>query len=83
VSTPPSCSAYAATPNPTRDGTVIDRESPLPHHLFQVAIAERVPQVPAHAEQDDLGFEMTPFERAWIAHEGNSSVVLEIKQSLP
>jgi hypothetical protein len=26
---------------------------------------------------------MTPFERAWIAHEGNSSGVLEIKPSLP
>jgi hypothetical protein len=42
--------------HPTRDGTVIDRESALPHHLFQVAIPERVPQVSAHAEQDDLGF---------------------------
>jgi hypothetical protein len=34
---------------------VIDRESPLPHHLFQVAIAERVPQVPAHKPRQSFG----------------------------
>jgi len=26
---------------------------------------------------------MTPFERTWIAHDGNLSALLEIKQSLP
>src|SRR5260221_3765286 len=69
--------------DPAIDGRVIDMQSPFLHHLFQVAIAERIPQIPAHAEQNDLGFEMTPFEQAWIAHARNSSVVLEIKQSLP
>jgi hypothetical protein len=69
--------------DPAIDGRVIDMQSPFLHQLFQVAIAERIPQLPAHAEQNDLGFKMTPFAWAWIAHEGNSSIVLEIKQSLP
>src|SRR5450755_1050428 len=53
---------------PAVDRRMIHVQSPLPHHLFEVAIAERIPQVPAHAQQDDLGFKMTPFERTWIAH---------------
>jgi len=40
-------------------------------------------QVPAHAEQNDLRLKMTPFERTMLVHEGNSSPVLEQKQSLP
>src|SRR3954462_13366087 len=34
---------------------------------------ERVSKVPTDAQQNDLSFEMTPFERARIAHERNSS----------
>lgn len=34
------------------------------HHLFQVAVAERVAQVPPDAQQDDIGLKMTPFE--WL-----------------
>src|SRR6266487_207724 len=50
---------------------------PFQHHLFEVAIAQRVAQVPPYAQQNDLGFEMTPLERTLIAHEGNSSPGLE------
>jgi hypothetical protein len=55
---------------------VIDVQTPLLHHLFEITVAERIPKVPAHAEQNDVGFEMTPFERVLIVHEGNSSVFL-------
>jgi hypothetical protein len=33
-----------------------------PHHLFQVSVAERVRQVPAHANQDDFFLEAVAFE---------------------
>jgi hypothetical protein len=39
---------------------VIDRESPLGHHLFEVAVAEGIPQVPAYAQQNEFSFNMTP-----------------------
>src|SRR5450432_584031 len=48
--------------NPTEDCGVIDRESALSHHLFQIAVAERISQVPTHAQQNDPGFKMTPLE---------------------
>jgi hypothetical protein len=63
--------------HPAVDRGVIDVQTPLSHHLFKIAITERVAQVPAHTQQNDFGLEMTPFERALIAHEGNSSAVLE------
>jgi hypothetical protein len=40
-----------------------DREAALPHHFFEVTIAESITQIPAYAEEDDLGFIMSPFER--------------------
>jgi hypothetical protein len=48
---------------------VIDVQTPFEHHLLQVAIAQRIPQVPANAEQNDLGLEMTPFERILLDHD--------------
>jgi hypothetical protein len=38
---------------------------PLGHDLFQLPEAERIPEIPADAEDDDLGFEMSPFEQRW------------------
>jgi hypothetical protein len=46
--------------HPAIDGCLFHRESPFPHHLFEVAVAQRVAQVPPHAQHNDLGFEMAP-----------------------
>ena len=54
--------------NPAVNSGVIDMQTPFEHHLFQVAIAERIPQVPADAEENDLGLEMAPFERVLLGH---------------
>jgi len=69
--------------NPAVNGGMVHLQTPFPHPLFPVAIAERIPQVPAYAQQNDLGFKVTPFERVRLVHEKNSSVVLEEKPSLP
>jgi hypothetical protein len=69
--------------DPAVDRRVVNAQSALGHHLFEIAVAERIPQVPADTQQNDLGLKMTPFERTRIAHARNSSAVLEIKQSLP
>src|SRR6266487_6091117 len=59
--------------HPAIDRGVIDVQTPLPHHLFEIAVAERISKVPAYTEQNDVGFVMTPFERVLLVHEGNSS----------
>jgi hypothetical protein len=33
------------------------------HHLFQIAVAERIPQIPSNAQNDDLVFEVSPSEK--------------------
>ena len=56
-------------PAPNRD--VIDRQTALHHHFFQIAVAERVPQIPAHAQNYDDVLEVAPSEQRWslLAHE--------------
>src|SRR5260370_38730870 len=39
---------------------MIQAESPLGHHLFQVPIAERIAQIPTKAEDDDLVLKVSP-----------------------
>jgi hypothetical protein len=50
--------------DPAIDGGVVYFEASLGHHLLQIPIAEAVTQIPAHAQQDNLAFEVTPLERA-------------------
>jgi hypothetical protein len=44
---------------------VIDGEVPLRHDLFQIPEAEPKPEIPADTQDDDLGFNMSPFEQRW------------------
>src|SRR5262245_44099355 len=50
---------------PAPDGNVIDRQTALRHHLLQVAVAKRVPQIPSHAQYNDLVLEVSPTEQLW------------------
>jgi hypothetical protein len=49
-----------------------NREAPAAfrHHFFQVAVAQRVPQIPPHAQNDNHVLEVSPPEqcRAVLAH---------------
>lgn len=38
-------------------------QSSLEHHLLQISVAKQTPEAPAHTEQNNLGLEVTPFER--------------------
>ena len=49
------------------DRGVIDVETALEHHFLQISIAERIAQIPAYAEQNNLSFNMTPFERGEVS----------------
>ena len=56
---------------------MVDVETSFPHHFFEVAVAERVAQIPAQAQENNLGFEVPPFERTRLAYEENSSARLD------
>ena len=52
---------------------MIGVQTPLQHERCESTVAERIPEVPAHAQQHDLGFKMPPFEQWLLVHTGNSS----------
>lgn len=47
---------------------MVEGETALSHHLFQIPIAEGVAQIPAHTEEDNLSVIMMPFERSGFRH---------------
>ena len=51
-------------------GGVINRQPALQHHLFQIPVAERIPEIPPHTQDNDDVFEMTPLEqgRSILSH---------------
>ena len=59
----------ALDPAPDRD--MVNREIPLGHDLLQVAICERVSQIPANAQQYDHVFDMPSAEqcRPFLGHD--------------
>ena len=48
--------------DPTIDARMVDLHAALFHHLFQIPIAERIGQVPAHTGQDDVLFKSVAFK---------------------
>jgi len=48
--------------NPAPDGDMVNGEVPLGHDLLQIAVGERVSQIPPNAKQDDHVLEMSPAE---------------------
>jgi hypothetical protein len=50
---------------------MIDRESPFQHDFFQIAVTERVTQIPAHTQEDDVSLEVTPLEGVLLCHKGS------------
>ncbi len=49
--------------NPAEDRGWVDLYTALLHHLGEIAVADAVLAVPAHAEQDDLNWEVTALEQ--------------------
>lgn len=62
--------------HPTGNGRVIDVQSSFQPQFLKIAITERVPQIPMHAQENDVGFEMAPFERLRLCHEWSFSATL-------
>src|SRR5260370_2835039 len=52
---------------------VIDMQSARGQHFLQISVAERIAEVPAEKEQNNLSLEVTPFEWSGGIHEIGSS----------
>lgn len=48
--------------DPAIDGAVVDLEAALAEHFFQIAVAQRIAQIPGYCLHDQTGFEMASFE---------------------
>src|SRR3712207_1235922 len=57
--------------DPTKDRAWTDTDTALGHHFSQIAIADPVLAVPAHAQQDDLDWETAALEQR---QQGGSSI---------
>jgi len=66
--------------HPAVDRRVINMQSSLAHHLLQILVTERIPEVPADTQQNNLGLEVTPFERCGGIHESNPSRFSEYRR---
>src|SRR5207244_561918 len=54
--------------DPAIDRRVIDVQTPFPHHFLEISVTKRVPQIPANAQEKNLGLKMTPFEGVLLVH---------------
>ena len=57
--------------DPAPNRNVIYMHIPLGHDLLEIAQAQRISQIPANAQDDDLGFKMSPLKQRWpvLSHE--------------
>jgi len=55
--------------HPAPNRNVVHRQAAFRHHFFQVAVAKRVPQIPAQAQNDNYVLEVSSrnsAERFWL-----------------
>ena len=51
--------------HPAPNGRVVRREISFQEQLLDIAIGQREPQIPTDGANNDLGFEVPPFEQRW------------------
>jgi hypothetical protein len=54
------------------DRRAIEREATFIHHFFEIAVAQRITEVPTYAQEDDFGLIVTPLEEIGFGHEQTS-----------
>jgi len=64
LSTEPSIQHRRIVLNPAPYRRVVHGQAALGHHFFKITVAQRVSQIPSHAQQDDLVFEVSPTEQS-------------------
>ena len=66
--------------DPAPYGDVVHQQAAFHHHFFQVAVAERVAQIPPNTLDDDHVLEVSPSEqrRAVLAHASRYQICLRV-----
>ena len=59
--------------DPPKDGGVVDRDAAIMQHKFEIAIADRELEIPAHRPEDHLGGELPSLERLILPYSCCSS----------
>ena len=59
---------------------MVECEASLVHHFFDITVAERVAQVPANAQEDDVSFIMAPLEGVWSVHGGRLAATERLQE---
>ena len=49
--------------DPAINRGMIDAQTALGHHFFEIAIAERITKIPANTQENDISLEVTPCGR--------------------
>src|SRR4051812_22869525 len=62
--------------DPAKQGRVVDRDATVLQHQFEIAVADREHQVPAHGPQDHLGRELPALERLALRHDTRAAIRL-------
>ena len=71
-------------PDPAHDRRMRQRNASLGHHLHEISQAELEPEIPAHAENNDLSVEMAAFEKIINAqHPGPRPQTANLRQICP
>jgi hypothetical protein len=60
-----SCSSFRYSSEGGPNGGVVSREASFHEQFLDVPIRKREPQIPPHPANNDLGFEVPPFEQRW------------------
>lgn len=58
--------------DPAVNRRMIDMQPAFPHHFFQITLAQRIAEVPTHAQENGVSLKMTPFEGILLDHTRSS-----------
>src|SRR5581483_6249141 len=53
--------------NPAGNGRMVNGQSTLGHHLLQIPVAQRIPQIPAHAQNDHFAPKVSSSKQCRLA----------------
>src|SRR5215207_11266432 len=71
------------TPKCPCEGRVVDRDTAVLQHQFEIAVADREHQVPAYGPQDHLGRELPALELFALRHDTCAAIRLSRRHVYP
>src|SRR4051812_47192999 len=69
--------------DPTEEGRVVDRDTAVLQHQFEIAVADREHQIPAHGPEDHLDRELPALELLALCHATCAAIRLSRRPVYP